>query len=159
MPSDKLEFYTRQFVDAMSPANFPWSNPEAIKLAAETDGESVNRGLSNLAADLDKGLISMTDETAFEVGRNLAITPGAVVYENDFMQLIQYQPPTADRARATAGDGAALHQQVLHPRPAAGKLLRPLCRRAGHTVFMVSWRNMPPEMGQRDLGRLPRSTA
>ncbi|MGH8621554.1 MAG: hypothetical protein ACRET3_05380, partial [Burkholderiales bacterium] len=75
----KLEFFTRQYVDAMSPANFPWSNPEALRLAAETRGESVNRGLRNLAADLDKGMISMTDESAFEVGRNLAITPGAVV--------------------------------------------------------------------------------
>ena len=90
----KLEFFTRQYVDAMSPANFPWSNPEALKLAAETEGESVKRGMLNLAADLDKGMISMTDESAFEVGRNLAVTPGAVVYENDFMQLIQYRPST-----------------------------------------------------------------
>ena len=65
----KLAFFTRQFIDAMSPANFPWSNPEALKLAAETDGESVNRGMRNLAADLDKGMVSMTDESAFEVGR------------------------------------------------------------------------------------------
>jgi polyhydroxyalkanoate synthase len=89
-PKHKLEFYTRQMIDALSPANYPWTNPEAIKLAAETEGESLSRGLKNLAADIDKGLVSMTDETAFEVGRNLAITPGAVVYENDFMQLIQY---------------------------------------------------------------------
>ena len=70
----KLDFFTRQFVDAMSPANFPWSNPEAIQLSAETDGDSVARGLRNLAADLDKGMISMTDDSAFEVGRKLAVT-------------------------------------------------------------------------------------
>ncbi len=91
----KLEFFTRQLVDAMSPANFPWSNPEALKLAADTSGESLARGMQHLAADVAKGMISMTDETAFEIGRNLAITPGAVVFENDLMQVIQYRPATA----------------------------------------------------------------
>ena len=143
----KLTFYTRQLIDSLSPANFPWSNPEAIKLAAATDGDSINQGLKNLAADIDKGLVSMTDATAFEVGRNLAISPGAVVFENDFMQLIQYQPLT----------------ETVHERPL---LMVPPCINkyyildlqpdnsyvrhavgAGHTVFMVSWRNMPAEMG------------
>ncbi len=144
----KLQFYTRQIIDAMSPANFPWTNPEAIKLAAATEGESINRGLKNLAADIEKGLVSMTDHAAFEVGRNLAITPGAVVYENGFMQLLQYQPLTE-----------TVHEQplVIVP-PCINKYyildLQPdnsFVRHAlasGHTVFMVSWRNMPPEMGQ-----------
>src|SRR5690606_22622341 len=91
----KLAFYVRQYVDASSPANFAWSNPEALRLAAETKGDSLTRGLRNLAGDLDRGLVSMTDESAFEVGRNLALTPGAVVYENDFLQLIQYRAQTA----------------------------------------------------------------
>jgi len=144
----KLDFFTRQFVDAMSPANFPWSNPEAIKLSAETDGESVRLGLRNLAADLDKGMISMTDESAFEVGRNLAVTPGEVIFENDFMQLIQYRPAT---------DTVFERPLVMVP-PCINKYyildLQPensLARHAivqGHTVFMVSWRNMPPEMGR-----------
>ena len=144
----KLDFFTRQFVDAMSPANFPWSNPEALKLAAETEGESVKRGLRNLAADLDKGMISMTDESAFEVGRNLAITPGAVVFENDFMQLIQYRPST----------GTVFERPLIMVPPCINKFyildMQPensLVRYAvgeGHTVFMVSWRNMPPEMGR-----------
>ena len=144
----KLEFYTRHMIDALSPANFPWSNPEAIKMAAATDGDSVNRGLKNLAADIDRGLVSMTDETAFEVGRNLAITPGAVVYENDFMQLLQYAPLTD-----------TVHQRplVMVP-PCINKYyildLQPdnsyvrYAVAAGHTVFMVSWRNMPEAMGR-----------
>ncbi len=144
----KLDFFTRQFIDAMSPANYQWSNPEALRLAAQTDGESVRKGLRNLAADLDKGMISMTDDTAFEVGRNLAITPGDVIFENDLMQLIQYRPAT----------GTVFERPLVMVPPCINKYyildLQPensLVRHAleqGHTVFMVSWRNVPREMGR-----------
>jgi len=144
----KLEFFTRQLVDAMSPANFPWSNPEALKLAADTGGESLARGMQHLTADAAKGMISMTDETAFEIGRNLAITPGAVVFENDLMQLIQYRPATA----------TVFERPLLMVPPCINKYyvldLQPensFVRYAveqGHTVFMVSWRNVPAEMGR-----------
>src|SRR4051812_37139456 len=90
----KLSFYARQYIDAVAPSNFPWSNPEALKLAAETSGESLAQGLRNLAEDMERGLVSMTDASAFEVGGNLALTPGAVVYENEMMQLIQYRATT-----------------------------------------------------------------
>jgi polyhydroxyalkanoate synthase len=143
----KLTFFARQYIDAVSPANFPWSNPEALKLAADTQGESLTRGLKNLSADMDRGLVSMTDESAFEVGRNLALTPGAVVYENDFMQLIRYRPST---------DTVYARPLVIVP-PCINKYyildLQPdnsFVRYAvgeGHTVFMVSWRNMPESMG------------
>ena len=154
---NKLSFYTRQLINALSPANFPWTNPEAIKLAAATDGDSINRGLKNLAADIDRGLVSMTDHTAFEVGRNLAITPGAVVYENDFMQLLQYLPLTETVHERPLVMVPPCDQQVLHPRPAAGEFLCPAMRwKQGHTVFMVSWRNMSGRsMGKAHLGRLP----
>ena len=144
----KLSFFARQYIDAISPANFPWSNPEALKLAAETQGESVARGLRNLAGDIDRGLVSMTDEHAFEVGRNLAVTPGAVIYENEFLQLIQYKPATA----------TVYQRPLLMVPPFINKYyildLQPdnsLVRYAvgeGHTVFMVSWRNMPESMGK-----------
>ncbi len=144
----KLSFYARQYIDAISPANFPWSNPEALKLAAETQGDSVTRGLKNLAADMDRGLVSMTDETAFEVGRNLAMSPGSVVFENEFMQLIQY---------AASTDTVYERPLVIVP-PCINKFyildLQPdnsFVRYAvaeGHTVFMVSWRNMPESMGK-----------
>jgi polyhydroxyalkanoate synthase len=144
----KLSFYVRQYIDAISPANFPWSNPEALKLAAETQGESVARGLRNLAGDIERGLVSMTDDTAFEVGLNLAITPGAVVFENDFLQLIQYHRST---------DTVHERPLVMIP-PCINKYyildLQPensFVRHAvgeGHTVFMVSWRNMPDSMGR-----------
>ena len=143
----KLEFYTRQMIDALSPANFPWSNPEAIKLAAETDGASLSQGLKNLAADIDRGLVSMTDETAFEVGRNLAITPGAVVYENDFMQLLQYAPLTGQvHERPLVMVPPCINKSdILDLQPANSYVRHAVA--AGHTVFMVSWRNMPAEMG------------
>ena len=143
----KLAFYTRQMIDALSPANYPWTNPEAIKLAAATDGESINQGLKNLAADIDKGLVSMTDETAFEVGRNLAITPGTVVYENDFMQLLQYAPQTAEVfERPLVMVPPCINKYyILDLQPDNSYVRHAIA--AGHMVFMVSWRNMPAEMG------------
>lgn len=145
---NKLSFYTRQLINALSPANFPWTNPEAIKLAAATDGESINRGLKNLAADIDRGLVSMTDHSAFEVGRNLAITPGAVVYENDFMQLLQYRPATETvHERPLVMVPPCINKYyILDLQPDNSYVQHAL--EAGHTVFMVSWRNMPAEMGR-----------
>ncbi len=144
----KAAFLLRQWIDAASPANFAWSNPEALKLAAETHGASFAQGLQNLRDDLPKGMVSMTDETAFEVGRNLAVTPGAVVYENELMQLIQYRPAT----------DAVYERPLLMVPPCINKFyvldLQPensLVRYAveqGHTVFMVSWRNAPASMGK-----------
>ena len=143
----KLEFYTRQMIDALSPANYPWTNPEAIKLAAETEGASLSQGLKNLAADIDRGLVSMTDETAFEVGRNLAITPGAVVYENDFMQLLQYAPLTAEvHERPLVMVPPCINKYYILDLQPDNSYVRHAVA-AGYTVFMVSWRNMPVEMG------------
>lgn len=144
----KLRFFARQLIDAAAPVNFPATNPEVLKLATETNGESLRRGFEQLRADLEKGRISMTDESAFEVGRNIAVTPGAVIYENELMQLIQYRPTT---------DTVYQRPLVMVP-PCINKFyildLQPensFVRYAvaqGHTVFMVSWRNVPAEMGR-----------
>jgi polyhydroxyalkanoate synthase len=144
----KNAFLMRQWIDAACPANFGWSNPEALKLAAETQGASIAQGLQNLRDDLPKGMVSMTDERAFEVGRNLAVTPGAVVFENELMQLIQYRPTTE----------TVYERPLLMVPPCINKFyvldLQPdnsLVRYAveqGHTVFMVSWRNAPESMGK-----------
>ncbi|HSN38927.1 MAG TPA: class I poly(R)-hydroxyalkanoic acid synthase [Burkholderiales bacterium] len=144
----KLAFAARQLIDALSPANFPWSNPEALKLAAETHGESLTRGLKNLTQDLDKGLVSMTDESAFEVGRNLAITPGAVVFENDFIQLIQYRPVTATvYERPLLMVPPCINKYYILDMQPENSFVR-FAVEQGHTVFMVSWRNMPAAMGR-----------
>jgi polyhydroxyalkanoate synthase len=91
----KLAFQARQFVDAMSPANFAALNPEVLAEAQSTNGESLISGLSHMLEDLKRGKLTMTDESAFEVGRNVAATPGKVVYECPLFQLIQYAPTTA----------------------------------------------------------------
>ncbi|NNG05275.1 MAG: class I poly(R)-hydroxyalkanoic acid synthase [Inquilinus sp.] len=94
----KVDFYTRQFVDAMAPSNFVVTNPEVLRTTMESGGENLVKGLSNLLDDLERGkgklAIKMTDTTAFKVGENIATTPGKVVFQNDLMQLIQYTPTT-----------------------------------------------------------------
>ena len=144
---DRMRFVTRQMVDAMAPSNFLATNPEFIKKAIDTQGESIRKGIQNLLADLNKGRISMTDDSAFEVGRNLATTPGAVVFENELMQLIQYSPMTDTVAQ----------QPFLMVPPCINKYyildLQPensVVRYAveqGNTVFLVSWRNVQADQG------------
>ena len=94
----KVDFYTRQFVDALAPSNFVMTNPEVLRATMESGGENLVRGLENLLEDLERGkgrlAIKMTDTEAFELGRNIAVTPGKVVFQTDLMQLIQYTPTT-----------------------------------------------------------------
>jgi polyhydroxyalkanoate synthase len=143
----RMRFFAKQYFDAIAPCNYLATNPEALKKAVETNGESLNIGLQNLKADMDKGYISMTDETAFEVGKNLAVSEGSVVFENELIQLIQYKPLT----------GQVYSRPLLIVPPCINKFyildLRPensLVRFAveqGHTVFMVSWRNVKEDLG------------
>ncbi len=144
----RLEFYTRQYLDAVAPSNFPATNPEVLKLALDSGGENFAAGLKNLLGDLEKGRISITDESVFEVGRNVAITPGAVVFENDLIQLIQYAPTTAK----------VWNRPLLMVPPCINKFyimdLEPensLVKFAldqGHPVFLVSWRNIGPSLAR-----------
>jgi len=96
----KIDFYTRQFVDLMAPSNFVATNPEVLRATLSTGGNNLLRGFNHLLEDLNRGqgklAIKMTDPHAFEVGKNLATTPGKVIFQNDLMQLIQYAPSTAD---------------------------------------------------------------
>jgi polyhydroxyalkanoate synthase subunit PhaC len=149
LPTEKKRraaFVLRQCLDALAPTNFPATNPDAIRLAAQTKGASLARGLQLLREDLLRGRIRMTDESAFEIGRNVAATPGTVVHQNPVMQLIQYQP------RA----GQVHRRPLLIVPPFINKYyildLQPdnsLVRYAldqGLQVFMVSWRNAPREL-------------
>ena len=94
----KIDFYTRQFVDAMAPSNFVMTNPEVLRKTVESGGENLVKGLENMLKDLERGKgqlrISMTDYDAFQVGKNIAVTPGKVIYQNDLIQVIQYNPTT-----------------------------------------------------------------
>jgi polyhydroxyalkanoate synthase len=151
--AQKVDFYTRQFVDAMSPSNFLLTNPEVLRKTAETGGENLLKGLSNLLADLERGKgqlrIRMTDDSKFKVGENIAVTPGKVVYQNDLMQLIQYNPST---------ETVLKRPLVIFP-PWINKFyildLRPrnsFVRWAveqGHTVFVVSWVNPDARLAEK----------
>ena len=142
----KLNFYSQQYIDALSPSNFIATNPEAIKLAQETNGQSLIDGFKNLLADIEKGGITQTDMSAFEPGRNIAITSGAVVFENELMQLIQYSPSTKNVYEIPL---------IIIP-PWINKYyildLRPENSFAkymvdqGFTTYMISWKNPTSEM-------------
>src|SRR6201991_3657592 len=98
--AQKVEFYTRQFIDAMSPSNFALTNPQVVKATIESKGENLLKGLQNLLTDLERGkgqlAIRQTDMKAFKVGENVATSPGKVVFQNELIQLIQYAPSTAE---------------------------------------------------------------
>jgi polyhydroxyalkanoate synthase len=141
----KIDFYTRQFVEALSPTNFVMTNPEVLRATMESGGDNLLRGLTNLLADLERGkgrlAIRMTDMDAFEVGKNIAVSPGKVVFRNDLMELIQYQPSTAKARKAP----------LLIIPPWINKFYILDLRQEnsfikyavdqGHTVFVISWVN------------------
>ena len=151
--AQKVDFYSRQFVDAMSPSNFLLTNPEVLRKTAETRGENLIKGLNNLLSDLERGhgklRIKMTDMEAFKLGENIAVTPGKVVYQNDLMQLIQYSPTTEK----------VLKRPLLIVPPWINKFyildLRPknsFVRWAvaqGHTVFIISWVNPDERLAEK----------
>src|SRR5467141_2600831 len=135
----RARFAVRQWIDALCPANFAATNPEAMQQALESRGESLTRGLANLMGDVQKGRISQTDEGAFEVGRNLAVTPGQVVYENELIQLIQFA------ARPLVMVPPCINKYyVLDLQPENSFVAHAVA--SGNTVFMLSWRNAGPEI-------------
>jgi polyhydroxyalkanoate synthase len=143
----RLDFFTRQMIDAAAPANFAATNPEVLKLAATTKGESLRRGLELLREDVAKNRITMSDEAAFEIGRNIAMTPGDVVFENELMQLIQYRPATATvNALPLVMVPPCINKYYILDLQPDNSFAR-FAVDSGHTVFMVSWRNMPPDQG------------
>jgi len=144
---ERARFAARQWLDAMCPANFAATNPEAMRQALETKGESLTRGLANLLGDVHKGRISQTDEAVFEVGRNLGVTPGAVVFENELIQLIQYRATTAEVAKRplVMVPPCINKYYILDLRPENSFVGHAVA--SGHTVFMISWCNVGPELG------------
>jgi polyhydroxyalkanoate synthase len=145
---ERARFAVKQWIDAMCPANFAATNPQALEQALESRGESLTRGLANLLGDVQRGRISQTDESAFEVGRNLGITPGAVVFENELIQLIQYAPATAEVAsRPLVMVPPCINKYyVLDLQPENSFVAHAVA--SGNTVFMISWRNVGPEQGR-----------
>ncbi|MCV2218030.1 PHA/PHB synthase family protein [Thauera sp. Sel9] len=145
----RIQFLTRQYIEALAPTNFAATNPEFIKTAIETKGESIARGVRNMLGDLEKGRISMTDDEAFEVGRNLALTPGSVIFENELMQLIQYSPLTEKVAQVPLLIiPPCINKFYIMDLQPENSLVRFVVEQ-GFTVFLVSWKNPRPETGGR----------
>jgi polyhydroxyalkanoate synthase len=141
----KVDFYTRQFVDAIAPSNFVLTNPEVLRATIESRGENLVNGLKNLLADLERGngrlAIKMTDMQAFRIGENIAVSPGKVVYQNDLLQLIQYAPTTATvKRRPLLIIPPWINKfYILDLRPANSFIRWAVSQ--GHTVFVISWVN------------------
>ena len=145
---DRVRFAVQQWVDMLSPANFLATNPEAQRKLVETRGESLKAGIQNLLGDIEKGRISQTDENAFEVGRNVATTPGSVVFQNELIQLIQYEAttPTVGTRPLLMVPPSVNKFYIMDLQPDNSLVAHAIAN--GHTVFMLSWRNVGPDQGQ-----------
>jgi polyhydroxyalkanoate synthase len=150
----RLEFFTQTYLQALSPANFAFTNPEVIRRAIETGSMSLLSGLANLLADAaaQPGIVQRRTGYEFELGKDLAATPGSVVFQNELMQLIQYAPTSKE----------VWKKPILYVPPLVNKyylldlqpkssLIRWLVEE-GHTVFVVSWINPGPELADKDMG-------
>jgi len=151
----KVDFFTRQYIDALSPSNFALTNPQVLRETMASGGTNLVKGLKNLLEDLDEGdgqlRIRMSDEKAFRIGHNVATTPGSVVFQNDLMQLIQFAPATE----------TVFRQPLLVIPPWINKYYildlrekNSFIRWAvaqGHTVFVISWVNPDARLAGKDF--------
>ena len=151
--AQKVDFYARQFVDAMSPSNFLLTNPEVLRKTAETGGENLLKGLNNLLGDLERGKgklhIKMTDMEAFKLGENIGVSPGKVVFQNDLIQLIQYTPSTEKVLKRPLLIGPPWINKfyILDLRPRNSFVRWAVSQ--GHTVFMISWVNPDEKLAEK----------
>ncbi len=151
--AQKIDFYTRQFVDALAPSNFVLTNPEALRATVESGGENLVKGLENLLSDLEDGKgklkIKMTDAEAFELGSNIAITPGAVVYRNDLMELLQFTPSTEKvYKRPLLIIPPWINKYYILDLREKNSFIK-WAVGEGHTVFCVSWVNPDEKLAQK----------
>jgi polyhydroxyalkanoate synthase len=151
----KVDFYTRQFVDAISPSNFLMTNPEVLQRTVETGGENLIKGLENLLNDLERGhgelKIAMTDEKAFDVGRNLATTKGKVIFQNDLMQLIHYAPLTENVfATPLLIIPPWINKFYILDLGEKKSYVKYLLEQ-GHNVFMISWVNPDERLSDKSF--------
>ena len=149
----RVEFFTHQYLQALSPANFAFSNPEAVRKAIDTGSVSLLSGFANLLADAasDAGLVQRRANEDFELGVNIAATPGSVVYQNELMQLIQYSPTTEEvYRRPLLYIPPLVNKYYLLDLQPKSSLIRWLVEQ-GHSVFVVSWVNPGPELADMDM--------
>ncbi|MCL2161685.1 MAG: class I poly(R)-hydroxyalkanoic acid synthase, partial [Betaproteobacteria bacterium] len=141
----KVSFYTRQYIDALSPSNFALTNPEVFRETVNSNGQNLIKGLNNLLRDIEEGngslRVRMTDTSVFELGKNVATTPGKIVFQNDMMQLIQYQPSTEKVAkRPVLIVPPWINKFYILDLREKNSFIRWLVEQ-GQTVFVISWVN------------------
>jgi len=149
----KVDFYTRQFIDALSPSNFVMTNPQVLRETLDSGGENLVRGLENLLGDLERGdgqlKISMTDSDAFTIGENIATTQGKVVYRNDLMELIQFNPSTDEVQKTPLMIVPAwINKYYILDLREKNSLVKWAVDQ-GHTVFMISWVNPDEKLAEK----------
>jgi len=144
----KILFTTEQMIDALSPSNFIATNPEVLENIISSQGQSIQNGIVNLLGDLKKGKVSLTDESAFEVGKNIATTEGQVVFRNDLFELIQYTPLTdAVYERPYLMVPPCINKYYILDLQPDNSVVRYMVEQ-GHTVFLVSWKNPDAAMSK-----------
>jgi polyhydroxyalkanoate synthase len=151
----KIDFYTRQYIDALAPSNFALTNPEVFRETVASGGQNLVRGLHNLLDDIERGngqlRISMTDTKAFELGVNIATTPGKVVFQNDLMQLIQYEPATKKQwKRPLLIVPPWINKYYILDLREKNSFIRWAVQQ-GMTVFVVSWVNPDERLAHKDF--------
>jgi polyhydroxyalkanoate synthase len=152
----RVSFYTRQMMSALSPSNYLATNPAARKELMDTQGESLLSGLENLLTDLERGegrlAVATNDDTAFEVGADLATTKGQVVFQNDLMQLIQYAPTTKEQhATPILFVPSWINKFYILDMKPENSLIKYMLDR-GHSVFVISWANPTRDHADKDFG-------
>ena len=151
----KVDFFTRQYIDALAPSNFALTNPEVFRETVASGGQNLVKGLNNLLDDIERGngqlKISMTDSKAFELGVNIATTPGKVVYQNELMQLIQYEPATAKvYKRPLLIIPPWINKYYILDLREKNSLVK-WCVEHGLTVFVISWVNPDKKLAGKDF--------
>jgi len=141
----KVDFYTRQFIDALSPSNFALTNPQVVKATVESKGENLLKGLQNLLTDLERGkgklAIRQTDMDAFKVGGNVATSPGKVVFQNELIQLLQYAPATEEvHAMPLLIVPPWINKFYILDLKPENSFIK-WATEQGYTVFVISWVN------------------
>ena len=144
----KILFTTEQMIDALSPSNFIATNPEVLESIISSQGQSIQKGIVNLLGDMKKGKVSQTDESAFEVGKNIATTEGNVVFRNELFELIQYTPLTEQVfERPYLMVPPCINKYYILDLQPDNSVVRHMVSQ-GHTVFLVSWKNPDASMAE-----------